>query len=97
MRKSKGYRAKTRRLFSKDLRKRGKIGLSKLLISYDPGDRICVNIDPSIHKGMPHSRYQGRVGTIVGKRGRSYVINVSLGERVAQLIARPEHIQPLGR
>ncbi|MFH0848332.1 MAG: 50S ribosomal protein L21e [archaeon] len=96
MRKSKGYRSRTRKLLSKKARTRGKIGLSRLLISYNPGDRVCIKIDPAVHKGMPHKRFHGRVGKISEKRGRSYVVDVPLGSRMAQVIARPEHIQSFG-
>ncbi len=97
MRKSKGYRSRTRKLLKKSPRTRGKIGLSRLLISYNQGDEVCIKIDPSVHKGMPHKRYHGRVGTIVEKRGRSYVVDVPFGDRMAQIIARPEHIEARGR
>jgi large subunit ribosomal protein L21e len=97
VRKSKGYRSRTRRLFSKDLRKRGKLGLSKLLVSFNPGDRVRIKIDPSVHKGMPHKRYQGRVGIVARRRGKSYLIDVSLGDRMAKVISRPEHFDLLER
>ncbi len=97
MRKSKGYRSRTRKLLSKAIRKKGKLGLSKLLVSYNPGDKVCITINPSIHKGMPHKRYHGKVGTIAEKRGKSYVVSVPLGDRMAQIISRPEHINAIGR
>jgi len=81
-------------LLKKKTREKGKLGLSKLLHEYKPGDRVIIKIDPSVHKGMPHRRYHGRIGVIKEKRGRSYVIDVTQGNTVKQIIARPEHLVP---
>lgn len=94
MKKSKGYRARTRRLLKKEPREKGKIRLSKLLYEYHPGNRVVVKIDPSIQKGMPHRRYHGKVGTVIDKRGRSYVISVTQGDAVKEIVVRPEHLEP---
>ena len=94
MRKSRGYRSGTRRLFKKEPRERGKMKLSKLLYEYQPGSQVVVKIDSSVQKGMPHRRYHGRVGTVVNKRGRSYVVSVSQGDAVREIIVRPEHLEP---
>jgi large subunit ribosomal protein L21e len=94
MKKSRGYRARTRRLLSKKPREKGKIGLSKLLQEYQPGNRVVVKMNPSIHKGMPHRRYHGKVGAIVDKRGRSYVVSVTQGDATKEIIVRPEHLEP---
>lgn len=94
MRKSRGYRSGTRRLFKKEPRERGKMKLSKLLYEYQPGSQVVVKIDSSVQKGMPHRRYHGRVGTVINKRGRSYVVSVSQGDAVREIIVRPEHLEP---
>jgi large subunit ribosomal protein L21e len=94
MKGSRGYRSGTRRLFKKDPRKRGKIKLSKLLYEYEPQTCVVIKIDSSVHKGMPHRRYQGKVGTVVEKRGRSYVVSVTQGDSVKEIIVRPEHLEP---
>jgi large subunit ribosomal protein L21e len=95
MRGSKGYRSGTRKLLKKEYRERGKIKLSKLLREYKPGNRVVVRIDPSVQKGMPHRRFHGRVGTVTEKRGRSYLVTVSQGNAVKEIIARPEHLEPI--
>ena len=93
VRRSKGYRSRTRTLFRKKPREKGKVGLSRLLRTYNPGDKVMIRIDPSVHKGMPHRHYHGRVGVIKAKRGRSYIIEVAVGKQTRTLIARPEHIE----
>jgi large subunit ribosomal protein L21e len=94
MRKSRGYRAGTRRLLKKEPRERGKIRISKLLYEYQPGSRVVIMIDSSIQKGMPHKRYHGKVGTVIDKRGRSFIVSVTQGEATKEIIVRPEHLEP---
>ncbi|RLI43347.1 50S ribosomal protein L21e [Candidatus Bathyarchaeota archaeon] len=94
MKKSKGYRTRTRRLLKKKPREKGKLRMSKLLHQYQHGNHVVVKIDPSVHKGMPHKRYHGKVGTIVDKRGRSYIVSVRQGDAVKEIIVRPEHLEP---
>lgn len=93
MKRSKGYRSRTRSLFRKRPRQRGKIGLSRILRAYQPGDKVTILIEPSMHKGMPHRRYHGRVGIIQSKRGKSYVVHVAMGRQTKEVIARPEHLK----
>ncbi|MCW4026181.1 MAG: 50S ribosomal protein L21e [Candidatus Bathyarchaeota archaeon] len=93
MSKSRGFRKKTRSLLRRKPRERGKLGLSRLLRTYEPGEKVVIKIDPSVHKGMPHRRYQGKVGVIVSKRGRAYEINVTQGDAVKEVIVRPEHLR----
>jgi large subunit ribosomal protein L21e len=93
-RKAKGYRRKTRYLLKRKSRERGKTGLSRVLREYESGEKVVIKLDPSVHKGMPHRRFHGKIGVIDEKRGRSYVINVSQGNATKEIIVRPEHITP---
>jgi len=95
MKRSKGIRNRNRTLFRRKPRDRGKNPLGRILTPYTPGQMVTISINPSIQKGMPHRRYQGRVGMISEKRGRAYVIQVTTGKVPRQIIARPEHIQPM--
>ncbi|MGA2308411.1 MAG: 50S ribosomal protein L21e [Candidatus Bathyarchaeia archaeon] len=94
IKKSKGFRSSARRLLTKGIREHGKLRLSKLLHEYQPGTSVVVKIDSSVHKGMPHRRYHGKVGIILNKRGRSYVVSVSQGDAIREIIVRPEHLEP---
>jgi large subunit ribosomal protein L21e len=94
VKKSHGYRARTRALMSKDIRARGLGSPSRVLINYEVGQRVDVVINPGFHKGMPHRRYHGRTGIVKGLRGRAVVVDVGLGEATRTLIIRREHLQP---
>lgn len=87
----KGYRRKTRKLLTADK----KIGLSRLLQGYKVGQRVIIDIDPSQHKGMPHRRFQGKVGVVKEIRKRSLVLDVPTGDKVKTIMVRLEHVKPI--
>ncbi len=69
--------------------------LSLLMHEYRPGDRVYIIINPSVMKGMPHRRYHGKTGVVVGKRGKCYIVEVKVGGKTKTLIVRPEHLRPV--
>jgi len=91
---SKGFRSRTRKLLRRKPREQGKTGLSRVLHEYNPGEKVVVEINPSVHRGMPHRRYQGKIGVIVDKRGRAYLVNVTQGKAIKEIIVRPAHLKP---
>ena len=94
--RSKGIRSRTRSILRKDPRTKGKISIGKLLRTYKVGERVCIKTDSSVHKGMPHTRFYGKIGVIEGKRGRSYMVMVPMGGKKATILVRPEHIEGRG-
>jgi large subunit ribosomal protein L21e len=94
MGKSRGIQRKSRQVLKKKPRKRGLPSVGKLLYKYKNGEKVVVTIDSSIHKGMPHTRYQGKVGVVKEERGRAYVIEIREGKKIRNIITRPEHITP---
>ncbi len=92
---SQGLRHRTRSLLRKEVRERGAVPpLSSLMIEYKVGDRVCIVPNPAIHSGLPHRRYYGKIGTIVGMRGRAYIVEVFLGNKRKELFIMPEHLRP---
>ena len=91
-----GYRHRTRKLLRKKVREKGAIPkLSVILREYKIGEKVAIKIDPSFHYAMPHRRFHGLTGTIIGRRGRAYLIEVYLGNKRKIVITTPEHIRPL--
>jgi large subunit ribosomal protein L21e len=93
MRPSKGYRAGTRSLSRKPLREKGKPKLTKFLQQYELGASVIIKIDSSQQKSLPHRRFHGKIGKIIEKRGRGYVVKVAQGNAVKELITRTEHLE----
>ena len=94
MRGSKGYYTRSRRLLKKKPREKGKPKLGKLLTQYEPGSQVIIKMDSSVQKSLPHKRFHGKIGTVLEKRGRGYVVSVSKGNAVKTIIVRSEHLEP---
>lgn len=95
MPKSKGLRRRMRSLASKHPRERGMRGLSRLIQEYELGQKVAICIDSTYIDSAPHRRYQGLSGTIIGRRGRAYVVEVYTGRKRRELIVNPEHLRLL--
>jgi len=75
-------------------REKGKPKLGKLLIEHALGSQVIIKMDSSVQKSLPHKRFHGKIGTVVEKRGRGYVVSVAQGNAVKQIIVRSEHLEP---
>ncbi len=95
MKHSKGLRARTRKILRKHPRRRGLPPLSRIMYEYQVGEKALILLEPSVHKGMPHRRFHGKIGVIIEKRGRAYVLEVRDGNKIKKVIARPEHLRPI--
>ncbi len=90
----KGYRNKTRNRHRRKVRERGLGSIEKYLVDYEINDKVDIITNSSVHKrGMPHRRYHGRTGVIVGIRGRCYEVQVKLGNAKKMLIIGKEHLR----
>ena len=89
-----GIQRKTRKVFKKNPREKGMAPLGRLLREYKSGEKVVIKIDSSIHKGMPHKRYYGKVGVVKEERGRAYVVEIREDTKIKKIITRPEHIVP---
>ena len=90
--RSHGFRHKSRSVMTKTSPR----GVSFLLREYHEGERALVIIDPRQHKGLPHRRYHGKVGTVTKVGKRSITLDVNLGNKTKTLITRLDHIKPFG-
>jgi len=93
VRASKGLRHKTRKVLSKSPRKRGLSPITHEFQNFEVGESVNIVLDPSIHHGMPHSRFHGKTGVVAGNQGRSFVVKVRDGNKMKTVISRPEHLR----
>jgi len=91
--RSKGFRSKTRHKLKKHPRERGIHPVTRALKEYKVGDIVHIVIDPSVHKGMPHPRFHGKTGTVVGQRGKAFIVRVRDGGKYKDVIALPQHLR----
>jgi len=88
--RSKGPRSKgTRKIKPKHS------GISRFFKEYKIGQKVLIKIDASIHKGMPHHRFHGKIGEVIGKRGEAYILKVLDGKKEKILFVNPAHIEEI--
>ena len=88
-----GLRAGTRHKLAKKPRQRGKISTTRLTQEFKVDDKVIINHEPAIQKGMPHHRFKNKAGTVIGKRGRSYLIKIKDGNKPKTVISLPIHLR----
>lgn len=93
--RSKGLRSKTRHMLLKDPRKRGMLPPNRVLAEFEVGARVAIKNEPSQHGGMTHKRFQGLTGTVAGKQGDAFVVDVLHGNMPKTLVVRAEHLLAL--
>jgi large subunit ribosomal protein L21e len=93
---SKGFRSRSRGTFTKDVREKGMPPITRFLQTFEVGESVLVNLEPSDPHGQPHPRYQGRTCTVVERVGRAYKIEFVDGGKRKQLIANPVHLRKAG-
>ena len=92
MPRSHGSKRKSRSILTKSNILRG---ISYLLINYQIGDKVIINIDPSEHNTMPHRRYQGKIGIIQEIGKRIIKVSIPLGNKEKILQTKRNHLKPL--
>ncbi|MEN2975276.1 MAG: 50S ribosomal protein L21e [Candidatus Caldarchaeales archaeon] len=96
MPKSKGFRRKSRSILTRPRGARSGAKPEIYLREFKPGDKVVIRIDPSVQRGAPHRRYHGRVGEVIGRRGKAYIISIALGDKLKKLIILPDHLTEWG-
>ena len=89
-----GPRKKTRYKFKKDLRERGVLPVTRVIQQFENGQKVHIVCEPSIQKGMPSRRFHGLTGTVIGKRGRAWIVSIRDGNKNKIVISRPQHLRP---
>jgi large subunit ribosomal protein L21e len=90
---SKGIMEKTRQKFRRGPRERGLSPITRSFQTFEDGEHVTIVIDSSVQRGWPHHRFHGMTGTVVGRRGNSYLVDVRFGGRIKQAVVRPEHLR----
>ncbi|VVC03461.1 50S ribosomal protein L21e [Candidatus Burarchaeum australiense] len=82
MKRSLGRLSKRSRLLRK--RSRTTLTVSRKLKVLNVGDRV--HITQASSRSMPHPRYRGKTGMIIGLRGSSYLVEVADHNMVKRLV-----------
>ena len=88
-----GFRRKTRKKLSKNVRQKGKFSIRRFFQKLKDGDRVCLVAEPSIQKGMYFPRFHGKAGTIEGKQGSNYFVKIKDGKKSKKILVHPVHLK----
>ena len=88
-----GFRRKTRHKLKRNIREKGKVSIRRFTQSFNLGEKVYLNTNPSIHKGVYFPRFHGLSGTIVKKQGVCYQVNIKDGNKLKTLIIHPIHLK----
>lgn len=91
MKRSRGKMSKRSRLLRK--RRGRKLGTTRLVKKFSIGDRVRIDIKSGYFGNMPHPRYRGKHGIIVGVRGKSYIVELRHMKSIKKLIIPPVHLE----
>ncbi len=72
------------------------LGIASRIKSFDIGDKVAIVPKGNV-KNIPHPRYRGRVGDIIGKRGSAYVVKLRMMEATRQLVVPAIHLEKLDK
>mgnify|MGYP002760629596 CR=1 FL=1 len=90
---SNGPREGTRNKLKNDARDRGASPPQRSVQEFDEGQRVHLKLDPSVPKGQFHPRFNGRTGTVVGKQGRAFKVEIKDGSVTKTLISAAAHLR----
>jgi len=88
-----GSRGKTRGIFTKSNRQKGKISLTKFFQSFENGQKVRLLADSAVQGGLYHRRMHGKVGIVTGKQGRCFHVAVKDHSMTKTFIIHPVHLE----
>ncbi len=89
MKRSRGYLSgNTRKLKTEE-----KLTATRIIKDFNVGDRVMLLPYPYYKSNIPPVRYKGLVGSVVEKRGQSYVVLLKVGNKEKKIISHPIHLR----
>lgn len=79
--------------FTKTLRQKGKVSITRYLSEFSEGDKVALTVEPSIHSGMYYPRYIGKTGIVLAKKGTCYEVKIRDMNKYKTLIVHPVHMK----
>ena len=81
-------------LAHKEIRRKGKLPLSKVFAEIKLGDKVALVKDLSFRSTFP-DRFQGRTGAVIGKQGKSLIVLIKDGQKEKKFITQRIHLKKL--
>ncbi|MEM4662832.1 MAG: 50S ribosomal protein L21e [Candidatus Diapherotrites archaeon] len=90
--RSRGQRSKTRHKLAAP---KEKLTVTKILSKPNINSTVQININSSFHEGLPHPRFQGLSGKVIGYRGDAVEVKLRDGKKEKIVLAHPVHLKVL--
>jgi large subunit ribosomal protein L21e len=90
---SNGPQQGTRHKLQNEPRNQGTSPPQQAVKEFDAGDTVHLSLDPSVQEGRFHPRFNGEVGTVAGKQGQAYKVEITDGGKEKTVIAKPAHLR----
>ena len=90
---SKGPLAGNRNKLTNHPRDRGASPPQRAIQEFEPGDRVHLTLDPSVHKGRFSPKFGGRTGEILGSQGDAYKVKIRDGGSEKIIVTIPAHLR----
>lgn len=90
---SNGPTTGTRGKLSNKPRDRGTSPPQRAIAEFDEGQKVHLNIDPSVREGRFHPRFHGQTGEVLGKQGAAYRVQITDGGKEKTLVVKPAHLR----
>lgn len=91
---SKGPLSGNRNKLTNHPRERGTSPPQRAIQQFEPGDRVHLVLDPSVHEGRFLPRFSGRTGEIVGEQGDAYQVRIADGGTEKVIVTVAAHLRP---
>ena len=89
---SNGPLSGTRGKLSNDPRDGGTSPPQQAVESFEVGQMVHLDIDPSVSEGRFHPRFNGHTGEVTGTQGSAYTVSIVDGGTEKTIIARSAHL-----
>ena len=86
-------RRKTRGIYSKGIRTKGKVIISSYFTQFNQGDKALLKAEPGVHNGTYFRRFHGKIGEIVKKAGSCYELKILDKGKEKTLNVHPVHLR----
>ncbi len=88
-----GFRRKTRHQLKKNVRTRGKISITRYFQKFEEGEKVILAAEPAVQKGMYFPRFHGKFGVIKNRLGRCYEVSIKDGNKTKIIITHAIHLK----
>ena len=79
---------------SRHLTKKGRRTAMQTLRSFEKGARVRIDAFSGAKEGRPFLRFNRLIGTVTGRQGRAYMLDVRTGGKTKHLVVSSVHLLP---